>query len=210
MGLHFELLRFPILESVLMIQREELHANGYCVQMQYINKSLQFFMKISKYFLTDKKTHRSIIHQHTSLDLYCSTCKTTMARIFRCILLLLSYSKTFCKYVHIDGKMLWLEAQSYCRKNDTWPLPNMNMTSANFRSSAMSVSKSGQDWKGAPLTNDFGQEEGRCPSFSGHQINLKIEQMKITAVLIKRNGMTLKEHPFPPSSAMVVSEVQKC
>uniref|UniRef100_A0A669B6J4 C-type lectin domain-containing protein n=1 Tax=Oreochromis niloticus TaxID=8128 RepID=A0A669B6J4_ORENI len=47
-------------------------------------------------------------------------------RIFTCILLLLSLSGTFSKYVYIKKKKSWNEAQSFCREHHTDLAPVSN------------------------------------------------------------------------------------
>uniref|UniRef100_A0AAZ1XFH6 C-type lectin domain-containing protein n=1 Tax=Oreochromis aureus TaxID=47969 RepID=A0AAZ1XFH6_OREAU len=42
-----------------------------------------------------------------------------MDPIFTFILLLMNLSGTFTKYIYVDDKMDWLEAQSYCQQNYT-------------------------------------------------------------------------------------------
>lgn len=49
-----------------------------------------------------------------------------MDQTVTCILLLLGFSASFCKYVHIESKMNWLNAQSYCRQHYTDMAPVSN------------------------------------------------------------------------------------
>ncbi|CAI5638580.1 unnamed protein product [Oreochromis niloticus] len=51
-----------------------------------------------------------------------------MDQIFTCVLLLMRFFGMFTKYIHVNDKMNWLEAQTYCRQNyiDLAPVSNDN------------------------------------------------------------------------------------
>lgn len=79
---------------------------------------------LCKYYLTDK--HKKSKLQQISSNLSVSLLllrtlwsKTAMNPIFPCILLLLSLSGTFTKYVYIEEKYSWKEALDYCCQHHT-------------------------------------------------------------------------------------------